>query len=46
MFDLGGTLEDLHLIVNCYIITDDIKISGEYLIITYKKPIDKKEEIE
>jgi hypothetical protein len=40
------SIEDIHLIVNCYIKTDDINISGEYLIINCKKPIDKKEDIE
>ncbi len=40
------SIEDIHLIVNCYIKTDDINISGEHLIINCKKPIDKKEDIE
>lgn len=40
------SIEDIHLIVNCYIKTEDINISGEHLIINCKKPIDKKEEIE
>lgn len=40
------SIEDIHLIVNSYIKTDDINIRGEYLIINCKKPIDKKEDIE
>jgi hypothetical protein len=40
------SIEDIHLIVNSYIKTDDIDIRGEYLIINCKKPIDKKEDIE
>lgn len=37
------SIEDVYLIVNCYISTNDINIRDEYLIINYSKCIDNKD---
>lgn len=37
------SIEDIRIIVNCYIKTDDINISGDYVVIIYRKSIDNEE---